>query len=264
MAEQLKINLSVVIIAYNEEKNIKRCLESVKAIADEITVVDSGSSDKTVEICEGYGANVYTQTFLGHVEQKNFAITKAKYPHILSLDADEALDEKLIQSIKEIKENWIIDGYSMNRLTNYCGKWIRHSGWYPDRKMRLWDSRKGKWQGINPHDEYVLVKGSSSQHIKGDILHYSYDSIKDHIDQVNYFTDILSKATLLKGKKSNILKILFRPVFKFFRDYIFKLGFLDGYYGFIICIISSHATFLKYVKMKQFQNSEWKDAYSAE
>jgi len=264
MTENTSIKLSVVIITFNEEKNIERCINSVKSIADDITVIDSISKDRTVEISKNLGATVYDQSFLGHVEQKNFAITKAKYPHILSIDADEALDEVLIESIKSAKENWTGDGYSMNRLTNYCGKWIYHCGWYPDKKMRLWDSRKGQWQGINPHDEYVLQKGSSKSHLKGNILHFSYNSIKDHISQVNYFTDILSKASLLKGKKSNLVKMLFRPFFKFFRDYIFKLGFLDGYYGFVICMISSHATFLKYIKMKQFQNKDWKDAYSSE
>ena len=257
------VKLSVVIITYNEEENIERCIRSVESVADEISVVDSNSTDNTVEICKKLGATVHTQSFLGHVEQKNFAITKAKYPHILSLDADEALHETLIEQIKAVKSNWTHDAYAMNRLTNYCGQWIRHCGWYPDTKLRLWDSRKGKWQGINPHDEYVMEKGSSIKPLKGDILHYSYNSIRDHITQVNYFTDILSKASLQKGKKSNLFKILFSPLFKFYRDYIFKLGFLDGYYGFVICMISSHATFLKYVKMKQFQNKEWQDAYSS-
>lgn len=258
------VKISVVIITFNEEKNIRRCLESVQGVADEITVVDSLSSDKTIDICNEFGANVYKQKFLGHVEQKNFAITKAKYPHILSMDADEALDDQLRASILSVKNNWQADGYSMNRLTNYCGKWIRHCGWYPDRKMRLWDSRKGQWEGINPHDEYVMPSGAKKMHLKGDLLHYSYNSISDHIQQVNYFTDILSKATLQKGKRSNVLKILYKPTFKFFRDYILKLGILDGYYGLIICLISSHATFLKYAKMRQFQNTDWKDAYSAD
>ena len=172
----------------------------------------------------------------------------------------EALDDTLIRSIKEVKENWVEDGYIMNRLTNYCGKWVKHSGWYPDRKVRLADSRKGRWQGTNPHDEYV-VEGSTKR-ISGDILHYSYNSIRDHIEQVNYFTDISAKANILKGKRSNILRILFSPIIKFVKDYLINLGFLDGYYGFIICIISSHATFLKYVKMKQFQNSDLSHAYS--
>ena len=262
--ESNQIKLSVVIITFNEAHNIERCLNSVKDIADEITVVDSLSTDNTVEICKSYGANVYSQAFLGHVEQKNFALTKSLHPHVLSLDADEALDQTLIESIKGVKKNWNEVGYSMNRLTNYCGKWIRHCGWYPDRKLRLFDSRKGQWQGINPHDEYVVKNGLNPKKIDGDIVHYSYNSIKDHISQVNYFTDILSKSSLKRGKKSSMLKILFSPLFKFFRDYIFKLGFLDGYYGFIICMISSHATFLKYVKMKQFQNQDWKDAYSPE
>ena len=263
-SDKRRIELSVVIITFNEEHNIERCIRSVQSIADDITVVDSLSQDRTVDICQSLGAVVHSQKFLGHVEQKNFAITKAKYPYILSLDADEALDERLLGEIKKVKENWTHDGYSMNRLTNYCGKWIRHCGWYPDTKFRLWDSRKGGWQGINPHDEYVMEKGSSLKHLRGDILHYSYNSIKDHISQVNYFTDILSKASLQKGKTSNLFRVLFSPFFKFFRDYIFKLGFLDGYYGLVICLISAHATFLKYAKMKEFQKKkDWKDAYSS-
>lgn len=263
MSEQNDIKLSVAIITFNEEKNIERCLISIKDIADEITVVDSLSTDNTVSICEKYGANIHHQKFLGHVEQKNFALTKTKYNHVLSLDADEALDDELKAQVLAIKNNWNSEGYSMNRLTNYCGQWIHHCGWYPDTKIRLFDKEKGNWQGVNPHDEYVLKDGKKPIHLKGNILHYSYNSINDHIKQVNYFTDILAKASLQKGKKSSLFKILFSPLFKFFRDYLFKLGFMDGYYGFVICMISSHATFLKYVKMRQFKNSNWKDAYSS-
>ena len=146
--------LSVVIITFNEEKNIARCIESVKEIADEIVVLDSFSKDKTKEICESHGIKFYEHAFDGHIQQKNRAITYASYPHILSLDADEALDETLKKSIIEIKNNWTHDGYYMNRLTNYCGHWVKHCNWYPDTKMRLWDSRKGCWTGINPHDKY--------------------------------------------------------------------------------------------------------------
>src|ERR1035437_3751774 len=131
------IQLSVVIITYNEEYNIARCLESVKTIADDIVVIDSFSTDKTKEICESAGVRFVQHKFEGHIEQKNWAITQAKFPHILSLDADEALDGTLIKSILEVKNNWKYDGYYMNRLTNYCGKWIYHCGWYPDRKLRL-------------------------------------------------------------------------------------------------------------------------------
>ncbi len=248
----MQVKLSVVIITFNEEKNIERCLLSVKDVADEIVVVDSFSKDNTKKICEKHQVRFIEHRFEGHIEQKNWAITQASNPYILSLDADESLTKELAEKINEIKQNWQFDGYSFNRLTNYCGKWIKHCGWYPDIKLRLWDSRKGSWTGINPHDKYELT-GNSVKHINEDILHYSYYSISDHIKQVNYFTDIAAEAAVKKGKKSSVFKIIVSPVVKFFRDYFFKLGFLDGYYGFVISMISSHATFLKYVKIKQLQ-----------
>jgi len=251
----MQVKLSVVIITFNEEKNIERCLASVKEIADEIVVVDSFSTDQTKEICKKHNVNFIEHAFDGHIEQKNWAITQASFPHILSLDADEAITKELSKEILEIKNNWEYDGYSFNRLTNYCGKWIKHCGWYPDKKLRLWDSRKGSWKGVNPHDMYVL-ESNKIKHVNQDILHYSYYSISDHIKQVNYFTDIAAKAAIKEGKTSSVFKILINPMVKFFRDYFFKLGILDGYYGFIISIISSHATFLKYTKIKQFQQSK--------
>lgn len=249
----MEVKLSVVIITFNEERNIVRCLDSVQDVADEIVVVDSYSTDQTVALCEARGAKVVAHEFEGHLEQKNWAITQASHPHILSLDADEALDERLKKEVLAVKSNWQFDGYSMNRLTNYCGKWVRHCGWYPDRKLRLFDSRKGRWKGVNPHDRYEMDEGASTGHLNGDLLHYSYYTIDDHIKQVNYFTTIAAKAHYEQGKRSNIFKILFSPVIKMFKDYIVKAGFLDGYHGLVICIISAHATFLKYVKMKQLQ-----------
>lgn len=249
--------ISVVIIAFNEEKNIGRCLDSVKDIADEIVVLDSGSTDKTKEICKSYGANVYHQDFLGHLEQKNKAITFAKYPHILSLDSDEALDETLKKSILEVKNNWTKDGYYMNRLTNYCGHWVRHCNWYPDKKLRLWDSRKGKWGGTNPHDKYDLFDGDKNTgHLKGDILHYSYYTVEDHYKQVEYFTNIASKAFFEKGKKSNVFKLFVNPIAKFIDHYILHLGFLDGEAGYAISKISAYATYLKYKKLRDLYNAK--------
>ncbi len=244
------VRISAVIITFNEERNIARCIESLIGIADEIVVVDSFSKDKTEEICKSFGVKFVQHIFDGHIEQKNWAITQATFPHILSLDADEAVDETLKSSILKIKENWNHDGYSMNRLTNYCGKWIRHCGWYPDTKMRLWDSRKGEWGGDNPHDKYELVEGSSTKHIEGDILHYSYYSLEDHYKQVTYFTDILSKSQFKKGKKAPFIVLIFSPIVKFIKDYFIKKGFLDGKEGFTICRISAYATFLKYKKIR--------------
>jgi len=245
------IKLSVVIITFNEEKNIGRCIDSVVDLADDIIIVDSFSTDRTQEIATSKGARFVKQKFLGHIEQKNFAITQAKYPHILSLDADESLSEKLQKSILKVKENWQGDGYKMNRMTNYCGKWIKHCGWYPDTKLRLWDSRKGKWEGVNPHDKYIMEKQTKIIYLEGNIFHYSYYSILDHLKQTDKFTDISAKELLLKGKKPNYLKLIFSPIIKFLRDYFFNLGFLDGYYGLIICKISANATYLKYNKLKK-------------
>jgi glycosyltransferase involved in cell wall biosynthesis len=250
------INLSVVVITFNEERNIGRCINSVKAVADDIVVVDSFSTDRTEEICMKEGVRFVTHKFEGHIEQKNWAITQAKYPHVLSIDADEELSEDLKKSIIEVKNNWTKDGYTLNRLTNYCGKWIRHCGWYPDTKLRLWDSSKGKWGGMNPHDRYELVKGASKAHLKGDLYHFSFYTIEQHLAQADKFTDILAKAMFEKGKTSTFLKILIKPAFKFFKDYFILLGFLDGYYGYIVCKISAHATLIKYDKLKQLHTKK--------
>jgi len=252
----MDIKLSVVIITFNEERNIARCIDSVKDIADDIVVIDSFSTDRTEEICRTKNARFIQHNFEGHIEQKNWAITQAQFPYILSLDADEALDETLKQSILTVKSNWQHDGYNMNRLTNYCGKWIRHSSWYPDTKLRLWDSRVGKWGGTNPHDKYELKNGASESFLKGDILHYSYYSLKDHLDQVNKFTDIAALAYFNKGKKASLIKLLISPCVKFFKMYIIKFGFLDGFEGFLIARISSHAVFLKYGKLRQLYKAK--------
>lgn len=254
----MNVKLSVVIISFNEERDIERCLKSVVPVADEIVVVDSYSTDRTEEICRKYQVKFIQHPFEGHIEQKNWAITQASFPHILSLDSDEALDETLAGSILAAKSDWQGDGYTMNRLTNYCGKWIRHCGWYPDRKLRLWDSRKGGWAGINPHDRYDMQPGSATHHLTGDILHYSYYSIGEHVQQTNYFTDLSAHAYLAKGKRGYLIKILFNPIISFFKSYILKLGVLDGYYGFVISMLAGQSTFLKYIKLRQLLKDQKK------
>ncbi len=247
------IKLSVVIITYNEEKNIERCLNSVKAVADEIVVLDSFSQDKTPAICAAHDVKFFQHAFDGHIQQKNRAITFATHKHVLSLDADEALSDELVKSILEVKSNFEKDGYYMNRLTNYCGHWVKHCGWYPDRKLRLWDSSKGSWTGINPHDKYELFEGDINTGIlKGDLLHYSYYSIEDHYKQVDYFTNIAAKAFVAEKGSAPFYKRFVNPIAKFISHYIIHLGFLDGRAGFLISKISAYATYLKYKKINQF------------
>ncbi len=248
------LKLSAVIITYNEEKNIGRCIDSLKGVADEIIVVDSFSNDKTKEICLAKSVTFIEHNFEGHIEQKNYALTQASHNHCLSLDADEALSNELKQEIIRIKANWELEGYYLNRLTNYCGKWIKHCGWYPDWKLRLFDRTKGHWTGKNPHDEYVLKKGRA-QKIKGDLYHYSFYTIDQHLKQIEFFTDIGAQVEYQKGTKASGFKIWYKSRFKFIRDYIFKLGFLDGKYGYIVCKNSAMATALKYKKLQTLWNN---------
>lgn len=228
------VPLSVIIITFNEERNIGRCLESVRDVADEIVVVDSFSQDDTQRICESHGVRVIEHPFEGYVEQKNFALNQATHPYVLSLDADEALSETLKKSIAEAKANWLYDGYEMNRMTNYCGQWIRHGSWYPDRKLRLFDRRKARWGGQNPHDKIVMNRGAQTARLKGDILHYSFYSVAQHLDTINNFSNIKAQIKYDKGFKPRFYDFWLRPRFRFFRDYILKAGFRDGFFGYVI------------------------------
>lgn len=246
------IKLSAVIITFNEEKNIERCLVSLKEVADEIVVLDSFSKDRTKEICLQHGVQFFEHAFDGHIQQKNRAITYASYNHVLSLDADEALDDTLRESVLAVKANFSKQGYYMNRLTNYCGHWVRHCGWYPDKKLRLWDRTKGEWRGVNPHDKFELFEGDKNAgHLKGDLLHYSYYTLDDHYKQVEYFTNIASKAYFEKGKKAPLYKLILNPLAKFIDHYLLHLGFLDGRAGYLISRISAYATWLKYKKLRE-------------
>ena len=247
-------HLSVVIITYNEEKNIGRCLESVKDVADEIIVVDSISTDGTKAICASYGVKFIEQPFLGYIEQKNFAMNCATHDYALSLDADECLSDELKKSILIEKQNGLTsDCYRMNRLSSFCGQWIKHGTWYPDRKVRLINRKKGKWGGVNPHDKIIMNEGARLKQLKGDILHYTYETIEQIMEQTNKFTTIQSKAMFEQGKRSSVLKLVINPLTAFISSYFIKRGFLDGYNGFIIARYSSHATLAKYAKLLHLQ-----------
>jgi glycosyltransferase involved in cell wall biosynthesis len=250
--------ISVVIITLNEGKNIGRCIDSVKGVADEIVVLDSGSTDATAQLAEALGARVYVHPFDDYVAQKNRALAYATYPHILALDADEALSGELKRSVYEAKQDWRYDGYKFNRLTSCCGKWIRHGGWYPDCRIRLWNLAKGNWRGNRIHETVSLHSGSSVGFLRGDLLHYSINSVSQHIARINRYTEISASANYERGKRTNLLEIFFLPKWKFLRDYVLKLGFLDGFYGYIVCKNSAYADYLKFVKLYEMQKSKGK------
>jgi len=250
------IKLSVLIITYNEEANIGRCLDSVQTIADEIVIVDSQSTDKTIEICLAKGAKVVQHPFENFVKQRNLANAEAKYNHVFSLDADEVLSPELIASIQEMKKNWKYDAYEINRLNNYCGQWIKYCGWYPEWRARIFDRRKGEWTGLLVHESLMLQNGASKGKLNGHLFHYSYHSVSEHFQRINRYTDLTAREAIMKGKKSNSFKIWLHPKVRFFRDYIINGGFRDGYYGYVICKVSSVATFLKYSKIKDIKLQE--------
>lgn len=246
--------LSAVIITLNEERNIGRCIDSLQGIADEIIVVDSGSTDKTKAISKEKGAKFVFNEWAGYIAQKNHANKLAEHDYILSIDADEALSDELRKSILKEKENFTADAYEMKRLTNYCGKWIRHGGWYPDRKLRLFHRDTYEWGGERIHEQMVGKQPHTSiKRLDGDLHHYSYYSIAQHIAQANHFTDMTAALAVEKGKDAGMIKIIFSPCVKFIRDYVIRLGFLDGYYGYVVCRISAQATFMKYAKIRQLR-----------
>ena len=248
------MKLSVSIITFNEEKNIARCIRSVAEIADEIVVVDSLSTDNTKQICLDLGTKFIEQPFLGYKEQKNFALEQVQHDHVLSLDADEALSPELLSSIKREKAaGFAASGYTMNRRSWYCDSWIYHGYWYPDTKLRLAKRSKVNWKGINPHDKLEIDSSEKVVHLAGDILHYTYYTIDEHVQQGNKFSTIAAKAYFEQGKRSSILKLLVNPAWAFFSSYLLKKGFLDGFNGYVISKQTANQTFLKYAKLLQLQ-----------
>jgi len=242
---------SGVVITLNEERNIKRCIQSLKPVVDEIVVIDSYSTDKTKDICLAEGVIFIEQKFLGYVAQKNFALQKATFKHIVSLDGDEALSEELQKSLIQLKEHWEFDGYYTNRLNNFRGQWIKFSDWYPNKKLRIFDKTKARWTGYKIH-ETVTMNNLQAKigHLKGDILHYTYRSYQEMDAKTKLFSSISAEAYYEQGKKAPWYKLIVNPSWAFFKAFILRLGFLDGKNGFYICYQTAKITYLKYAKLR--------------
>ncbi|MCI4669264.1 MAG: glycosyltransferase family 2 protein [Bacteroidia bacterium] len=250
--------LSVAVITKNEESNLKRCLQSVSSIADEILVVDSYSKDQTEAIAKAFNARFVQHAFEGHIEQKNYALQLTSHQLVLSLDADEALDEILLEEIKKIKTQHEPKAFAMNRLNNYCGKWIRHGTWYPDKRVRLVNKNIAAWGGRNPHDKLIPNENINVISLKGNILHYTINSLEEHLRQINYFSTLAAKSKFEANVKYHWWQLILNPPWRFIKEYFIKAGFLDGYEGFQIALMSAHAGFLRYAKLRELWNAESK------
>jgi glycosyltransferase involved in cell wall biosynthesis len=241
--------LSVVIITFNEEKNIARCIDSVKPIADEIIVLDSFSSDLTPVIASQHGAVVRQERFRGYIEQKNRAVELATHNYIMSMDADEVMDEELLGAILAAKRTFTYGAYRMKRCTNHCGRFIRHGAWYPDRKIRLFDKRLAKWGGLNPHDKIIFRKPVAVKQLPGELLHYSFSTIEEHRAQNERFSTIVAESYFNAGKRTHFLKMLINPCWAFFYGFFVRRGFLNGKQGLVIAGNQARYTFLKHKKL---------------
>jgi glycosyltransferase involved in cell wall biosynthesis len=239
--------ISVCIISYNEERNIEDCLKSVQHVADEIVVVDSHSTDKTREIASRYTDKIYEHPFLGHVEQYNLAVSKARNDWILVVDCDERLSPELEASILSIKDKLQESHvYRMARKTFYVYRWLNHC-WYPDYTVRLFNRQTAEWGGTNPHAKVVFGRNNVNT-LQGDILHYSFNSISEHIRTLDNFTEIGAKEIIERGKKVTLLSPWTHATWTFIKLYFIKRGFLDGFAGAVVSVLSFMHVFVKYSK----------------
>lgn len=246
------MGISAVIITKNEERNIGRCLASLAGLVDEMIVVDTFSKDRTQEICREHGARVVEKEWMGYSATKNFANDLAAHEYILSLDADEALDEELKGLLMREKEQ--LQGvYEFNRLAFYCGRPIRRAGWYPDRKIRLFPKGGARWEGAFVHEELVPQPNLPVKRLSGHLLHYTYYTIGEHIARANKYSDLAAQGIAQSGKTGLRWRARLSAALRFFKMYILKGGFLEGRLGYAICRITAMEVYLKYAKAAELR-----------
>ncbi len=247
--------ISACITTFNEELNIRRCLESLRW-CDEIVVVDSFSSDRTVEICREYTERVYQHKWLGYIGQKNLIREMAVNDWILFVDADEEVSPALREEIKsELAANsGSIAGYQFPRMVNYLGRWIRHGEWYPDIKLRLFLKQKGHSGGTEPHDQVIVDGGVKT--LRGKLYHYTYADVHDHVETMNRFSSITAQEKFRAKSRFRWVDFMIRPPFRFLKAYVLRGGFLDGRRGFLIALVSAFGVCMKYAKLWELENAQ--------
>jgi glycosyltransferase involved in cell wall biosynthesis len=245
-----KLPISLVVITFNEAQNIERCLRAAD-FCDELLVIDSGSTDQTLEIARSLGAKVIHRDWTGYRDQKNFGSERAVHPWILCIDADEVVSPELRSSIRaEFIRGASVDAYEINRHSIYAGKLINHSGWYPQWRLFLYRKGKAVWAGEEPHTT-VSFKGERRAKLSGDLYHYTYANIRQHVVKNLAAAQDWANAMYAAGRRAGIPDLLFRGPWSFFRSYILLLGFLDGFYGFVIATSAAYYTFTKYAMLRE-------------
>jgi len=242
------VKVSALVIAHNEEKNIRRCLESL-SWADEIVLVDAESQDGTVQIAKEYTQRVYSQPWGGFVAQRNWALQQAQHQWVLFLDADEVISPRLREEIEALKTKGIGEcrGFEIPRKSFYLGGWVNHCGWYPNYQLRLFDREEGKWEGGMIHEK-VKVQGRVER-LKGEILHYPYPDLSSHLQRLDNYSTLKAEDLYHQGKRPHFWDLLFRPFFKFLKMFFLRFGFLEGMRGLIISCFGAYYSFLGYAKL---------------
>jgi len=245
--------ISAVLITYNEEEKIERALKSLEKVSDEILVVDSYSTDSTPEICRQYATRLIQRSWQGYRIQKQFATEQAQYSWILNLDADEMLSPELAQEILTWKNlPSLHQGYFFPRKTFFMGRWISHTTWYPDWQLRLFKRNYGCWKGGRVH-EFFQVAGSTAK-FNGRIYHHTYSSSSEYLQQLDNFSALAARDYLDHGKKTSWYHFCLYPPAVFLKNYVIKLGFLDGIPGLFVSILAAISTLFKYWKLWELQS----------
>jgi glycosyltransferase involved in cell wall biosynthesis len=257
MTVEPRLPISVCMIAGNEAHRIRRALDSIAGWTSElIVVINDEVSDGTDKIAESFGAKVFREPWKGHIAQKNSAAEKASQDWILGLDADEEISTALRDEIQKAfsQPETLKPFVALNfpRCTLYCGRWIRHGDWYPDRQTRLWRRGAAEWGGVDPHDK-LLLRGAVAR-LRGDLLHYSMDDLNHHVRKTIGYSDIFARQKMAGGRRISAIELWFRPWFRFVRGYFFRLGFLDGWQGYAIARMVAFYAFLRYAKLREAQS----------
>lgn len=248
--------ISAIVITYNASDTIAKCIDALKKVSDEIIIIDSYSTDNTLELCRKKNITVFQQDWLGYGPQKNFGISKSSYDYILSLDADEIISDELAVSIKNEKNKGLTGVYSILFLHYYYINFIKHGVARPEVKVRLFNKNIVRWNDREVHEALIIPKEEKTKLLEGYLFHYSYRSISHQIKKINTYTSLGAKELFKKGKKHFLLKMLFGPPINFFINYFIRLGFLDGVHGFVLAKLAAHESFVKYAKLWEIETKE--------